>query len=196
MLHDIGVALQAKLRERLCPIPVVDGPEATKTAGWGRERIVIEHADGDGFNLPRSTHRNPEHRFVRTVSSKITIYAQRTRSGALEFEHRDRAEAVLDCVLVALGDVAAVADPLPVYNVFQPTGGRFIVPTDLEGTEVRGGAVYELDVIFERAVKVQTFTGEIAEEASVGGEEGIGVNNTVQASIDGEDFEIVIPSEA
>jgi hypothetical protein len=196
MLHDIGVALQAKLRERECPIPVIDGPESTKTATWGRERIVLEHSDGDRFGPSKGVHVNPPHRFIRSVAAKLTIYAQRTRSGALEFEHRDRAEAILDSVLVALGDVAGVTSPMPVYNVFTPTGGRFIAPTDLDGAEVRGGAVYELDVTFERAVKVQTFAGAIAEEATVGGEDGVGVVNTVIASIDGEDFETVIPSEA
>lgn len=194
MLHEFGVQLQTKLRARGCPVAVVDGPEPTGTATWGRERIVVEH-DGDGFSNTRSVHKNPPHRMIRNVGTRITIYAQSTRAKALPFEHENRAAAILDAVLVGIVDVAASGAEAP-FNAYAINAGRFFVPPDLEGTERRGGAAYELSVTFERPVVEQSFQGEIAEEVAVGGENGIGVSNTVLASLDGEDTEIVIPSEA
>lgn len=185
MLHDIGVALQTKLRARGCPLNVIDGPEPTGTTTWGRQRIVIEHDEGDGFSTTLSQRPNTAHRMNRGVASKITIYAQSTRSGAKDFEHRDLAEHVLDMVLVCLGDVASTASPPPVYNVWSADGGSFIVPADLAESERRAGAVYELKVTFQRAVKERTWDREIAAEATVGGDEGVGITSTTQTSING-----------
>jgi len=164
VIHDIGLALQVRLRAAGCPVAVVDGPEPTTTATRGRERIVIEHADSDSFVPTRSQRPNPVHRLNRSVGAKITIYAQSPRAGALDFEHRRRAEHILDLVLVALGDEAGSS---AIYNVWAPQSGQFITPPDLEGSERRGGAVYELAVTFERAVKVQTWAGDIAPEAEL-----------------------------
>lgn len=163
MIHEIGVELQAKLRAVRCPLPVVDGPEPTQTATNARERIVIEHDGDDRFGPARSQHVNPKQRMTRAIGAKITIFAKSPEPGARPYEHRRRAEHILDLVLVAMGEVAAERK-----NAWAPTGGRFVRAPDLEASERPGGAVYELDLTFDRAVLVQTWAGEIRPEAALG----------------------------
>lgn len=163
MIHDVGVELQAALVALGCPLKVVDR-EARKPAGTvGPERIVIEFDGSDSFSASRSQHRNPEHRFTRSVGAKLTIYAVSSRAGAAEFEHTRKAEHALDLVLVALDNVARTR-----RVAWTPTGGGFVQPEDLEGSERRGGAVYELTFTIDRAVTVRTWTGDAAEEVTVG----------------------------
>jgi hypothetical protein len=162
MIHEVGIEVQAALRKRGCPIPVVDRLP-TKPTSWGRQCIVIEHAEaGDRFDPPRGQHQHPRHRFTRKIGVKVTIYAQSTSAGALEFEHRRRAEHVLDLVLVALSDVARVR-----RNEFLPIAGRFVQPADLEGSDKFGGVVYELTCTLDRAVIVQTWAGESEPTVSI-----------------------------
>lgn len=163
MIHEIGVELAARLVVSGTPFPVVDGPESTKTATWGRERIVIERSGGDSFSAARSQHINPKHRRTRNIGGKITIYAQSPLSGATNFEHERRAEAVLDQVLVALDYVAAVRK-----NSWTPTGGEFVAPEDIKDSERRGGAVYELRFTFERAVMARTWANANRPEFTFG----------------------------
>lgn len=187
MIHDIGQALQAKLREAgFKSALVVDGPESTETATWGRERIVIEHDDGgDRFSHVRSQRRNPDHVATREVGAKIRVYAQSTKQGAQDWEHRRRAEKIVDQIVVALGKIAA--DETPIYNVWEPTSGRFFTPADLEISARKGGAAYELGVTFARAVMVKTWAGDIAEEVTVGTD--VEVETAREASVDGTNFE-------
>jgi hypothetical protein len=161
-LHEIGVELQAQLRTQGVPLPVVDGPEPTKTATWGRERIVIEFdPDGtDSFALPRSLPPNARHRYTAGEACKLTIYAQSARSGALVSEHRQRAKAIRNQVLVAMDHVAARRK-----NRWKPNAGGLTSPADLEKSEKPNGAVYELRFVFELPAKVLTFAGEASPEA-------------------------------
>ncbi len=161
MLHEIGVELGAALAAQGCPLRVVDGPEATKTTTWARERIVIEHDDGDGFAPVRSQHRNPKFRMVRNVAAKVTVYAKSPAEGAMDWEHRRRAEHVLDLVLVALEKVLVARK-----NGWTPKGGAFIKPDDLQNSEVAGGAVYELKFTVERGVFEQKWNGDIRAQVS------------------------------
>jgi hypothetical protein len=185
VIRELSLELQTALRAKGCPVVVLER-EATTTATFGRERIVIEHDEGgDTFGPVRGAHVNPKHRFTRKVGGKITIYAQSTRAGALEFEHRRRAEHILDLVLVALDDVAKLR-----RNAWTPTGGAFIRPADLETSERLGGAVYEMKFTIDRAVYVQTWTGDIQPEATL--EEG-GIASGTRVSINGSDDYEVVP---
>jgi len=163
MIHEIGVELQAALRARLCPFVVVDGPERRATTTWGNERVVIEHDEGgDSYEPSRSQRPNPKHRMTRRMGVKLTIYARSPKAGAREFEHRRRAEHVLDLVLVCMGDVAATR-----RNAWSQGGGKFVLPADLEKSETPGGAVYEQLITFDRAVYQQDWNGAIAGEATL-----------------------------
>lgn len=180
MIHEIGLEINAKLIARGCPLRVVDGPERTKDVTWGRERIVLEHdAAGDTFGPPRGQRPNPKHRFTRNIGCKLTIFAQSASGGAMEFEHRRRVEHVLDMVLVALEEVAIAR-----RNGMVLKGGKLIDPVDLAGSEVAGGAVYELTFTVERAVEVLTWAGGAQPEATVG-PGGVGIKSKTNASIDG-----------
>ncbi len=162
MIREIGTELAARLEAKGVPVPVVDGPE-NPTTMWGRERIVIEHDDGaDSFGPPRSHRRNPSHRYTRTMSCKMTIFAKSPAAGAAIFEHRRRAERILDKVLCAMDYVAAVRK-----NHWAPKSGKYITPPDLAGSENPAGAVYELSFEFDRAVMDQTWAGANRPESTM-----------------------------
>lgn len=181
MVHDIGRALEAKLVSRKCPFKVIDGPEDTATTTWGRERIVIERDldAGDGFAPTRSQRPNPAHRMVRLIPMKLTIYAKEPKLGATRFEHEGRADHVADLVLIALGDITG--DQSPIFNMWSQQSGRFVTPEDLAESERSAGAVYELRVTVERAVKEQDFKGAVAPEATVG-PGGVVINSQTNVS--------------
>lgn len=170
MIHEIGVELQTQLRARGVPFPVVDGPEPTTTATWGRERIVIEYdADSDdefsrprSQSAPRSHGGTPIRRYSSLEACKATIYAQSAATGANVFEHRRRAKAIRDRVLVSLEAVAADRK-----NAFDPTRGRFVVPVDLQGAVIPGGAAYEISFGFERAIEDRAWDGSSAAEGNI-----------------------------
>jgi len=161
VIHEIGVELGAALVAQGCPLKVVDGSEPTKTSTYARERIVIEHDDGDGFGPVRSQHRNPKLRMVRTVAAKVTIFAQSPAPGAQEWEHIRRAEHILDLVLVALEKVVVARK-----NAWSVKGGKFVLPDDLKASDTIGGAVYELTFTVERGVYEQKWNGTIREQVS------------------------------
>lgn len=189
MIFALAKSVATKLRARNCPIPVIlDVPEKTKSTGYYPERIVIEHdAGGDSFAGPFSQHKNPKHGFVRNVAAKATIYA-RSPKGSMTFEHRERAEAVLDLVLVALREAVSESK-----TFWTPKSGGFFVPGDLEGSDAFAGAAYELKFEIVRGVQTFDWAGDAQPEATLGGEDGVGITNTVRASLDGDDFEQVIP---
>ena len=164
MIHELGLEIQAALRAKGCPFVVVDR-EQFKAATWVRDRIVLEHAEGgDGFANVVGQRPNPKHRVTRRIGLKFTIYAQSGFTGALEFEHRHRAEQVLDLLIVALKDVARKS-----RYPSNLTGGRFVTPDILEKSERFGGAVYELSFTLDRAVSARTWAGDARPQALLGG---------------------------
>lgn len=154
MIHEIGVELGTALRGRGCSFPVVDGPEPTQPTSWSRERIVIERSGRDSYTAAPGHNINPRRYMIRNIGLKISIFAQSSRAGALAFEHERRAEQVLDMVLTSLVDIAGIRK-----NGMTLTGGEFVAPADLEKSESRGGAVYELTLSWERGVTKKTFAG-------------------------------------
>lgn len=174
MLHEIGTEVAAYLVAQGCPFRVVDGPEPTTTTTFARERVVFEYDGNDSFGHVRSQRPNPNVRLLRQCAAKLTIYAQCPSSAATTWEHRNRAEHVLDLVLVALDKALHVR-----RNGYQIKSGRFIVPVDLQGSPVIGGAAYELAFEFERAIETQTFAGAFLPESTVG--TGVTIRNTATA---------------
>lgn len=157
MIHYVGVDLKADLAAHKCPFDVVDGPEFRPTTTGARERIVIEH-DPNGGDAFGASHKQgpgpPRTVWVRTVAYKVTIYAKETHPGAAYWEHKQRADRVLDLVLVGLYQVAKVR-----ANIFQVKSGKFVLPVDLKASETPGFAVYELLFTFDRGVTDQNWDG-------------------------------------
>ncbi len=163
MIHEIARELQTAIRAKECPIPVF-GRDKKTPAGWTPERIVIEHdlQGSDTFAGPRSQHENPKHSFTRGIAAKATIYAKSPAQGAAEFEHRRRVEKILDVVLSGMRQVSADR-----RNTFTPKSGSFVVPADIEASDVHGGAAYALKFSFDRAVKDTKFDGTARPEATL-----------------------------
>lgn len=184
MIRELCKQLQEALRTAGCPFDVVEG-ETTTTAARSRERIVVEHDDGgDSFGAARGARANPSHRLTRSVGCRATIYAQSTRAGALDYEHRRRCEAALDALLVAID---RTAQRLRVS--WSPSSGSFVKPEDQAASERRGGAVYELRFSIDRAVIEQSWAGEAAPEVELGPSGVPAVTTTRRVSIDGRNYE-------
>jgi hypothetical protein len=164
MIHEIGTELGAKLSAKGCPLPVIDGPESTKTTTGARERIVIEHDEdaGDSFASAVTQHKNPKMRMIRNIGVKITIYAQAVSAGSTHWEHRRRAEHVVDLVMVALYDTLKIR-----RNGFQIKKAGFIQPSDLQASEAIAGAVYQVTLSIERGVYDQTWAGDKRPEGTL-----------------------------
>lgn len=178
MIRALGVDLQAALRSRGVPFPVVDGPEQGAPISYARERIVVENFGNDSFEAPLSQHRNPKAVALRVVGAKLTIYAKSPRAGALPFEHRERAERVLDHVLVCL-------DALGRRSQLRFLSGQWITPEDFNETERPNGAAYELTFTIGRAVYDATWTNEARPEVTLG--PGLIVNRTRVSRAHGPD---------
>lgn len=174
MIREITQELAAELASIGCPIRVLNGPEPTTTTTWGRERIVLEHADSDSFDRDVGQSINPKIRYKRNIGLKLTIYAQSTSAGATEFEHRRRAEKALDAVIVAFDNIAALR-----RNPWGPTSGAFVVPPDLAKSETQAGAVYELHLTFGRGIAERNWAGDTQDEFTILADT---ITNTVEIS--------------
>jgi len=161
VIREIGAELQTALRARGVPFDVVVGPEATRTTTWGRERIVIEYAGQDKFVPVRSQRHNAKHYGNVQFGGKLTIYAKSAKAGAMPWEHRRRAHAVMRQCVVALSDVLYQRK-----NDVAFTGGELTVPADLVASEVHGGAAYELRFTFEASIPDRDWAGDAADEVN------------------------------
>lgn len=183
MIHQVTSELQAKLRAKHCPFPVVDGPERLGQVSW-RERVVLERDDnGDSFIAPKSQRDNPKQRAICVQGWKISIWAKSPNSNALEYEHCRRAEQVRDLVVCSLYEIAKVR-----CNGLGLGRGQFKTPEGLADSERNGGALYELLLTFERGIFDVTWQGEKAPEATIG-ENGLSVSHTTEVSIVGTEPE-------
>jgi hypothetical protein len=157
VIHYVGTDLQAQLAAHLCPITVHDGPELRPPTTPARERVIIEH-DMSGSDAYLSTHtpgnKPPRTRLTRNVACKITLYAKDPRPGSMYWEHVQRAERILDLVLIGLDIVAKQR-----ANIVQFKSGKFIFPKDLSSSETPGGATYELLFNFDRGVTDRNWDG-------------------------------------
>lgn len=156
MIHEIGVELQAFMLSRGCGFPVIDGPEKRGTTTFARERVVIEHDEdgGDSYGPRHRADTNVRTRITREVGVKITIYAQRPNKGATYWEHKRRAEQVLDMVQVGLDIIGNKRSNLVAFR-----SSKFVTTADLKDGETQGGAVYEAFITFDRGVADRNWDG-------------------------------------
>lgn len=163
MLHEVGVQLAQSLQAKGCPFPVIDGPEFRPTDTGARERVVIQHDDGDGFVSRHMAKGAPNAvRLTRNQMCKLLIYAKAPSAGAMYWEHTRRAEHVLDLVLISLFDILKARRQL-----FEFKSGKFIFPDDLQKSETPALAVYELSFMFDRGVFYQKWDGSGAATATI-----------------------------
>ncbi|HEU5480422.1 MAG TPA: hypothetical protein VFU90_11340 [Candidatus Tumulicola sp.] len=161
MIHAIGEQLAAALAAAGIPLPVIDGPERRPTGTFARERIVLEPAGDDRFESNHKATKNPKTKFSRVVSYKATLYVQAQSKGAMEWEHKVRAEALLDQVIIALEAIVKAR-----ANMWAPKSGKFVLPADLKDTETPGGAIYEFTFTIDRGITTDSWTGQAAPQVT------------------------------
>jgi hypothetical protein len=159
VIHEVAVNLGQQLAGRKCPIPVLDGPDRRLPTTFGRERIIVEHdPNGDSFAPTHIAGPRlgvpPRNLLTRSIGVKITIYAQNPNKGSPYWEHKRRAELVLDMVLCALRTVGQVRQNWPGFR-----SGKFVDTEDLKASETPGGAIYELFVTVDRGVADRNWDG-------------------------------------
>lgn len=190
MLREVGVALQKRLEGRGCPIRVVDGlDEQPVAATYARERIVLERDPaGDGYKAPRGTSSLSRRRgpTFRLIGCRAVIYVREPRVGAMPFEHMQRAEKVIDHLLIALDETLRADAKCRCVIV----GGSFEAEPDLGASEKASGARYVLRFQIERGLVVQKWNGTGPTLKPIGGGvEGIDVSLTVSVGINGAAYE-------
>lgn len=165
MLYQIMRQLDGNLKAQHVPFPVVFGPEAADAITSTKERIVFQHrgANADTFAPPTSKQTNPEMPFIRFQGAQILIYARANVIGATWHDHAERAEAVLDHVIAELDQIVRIRK-----NTMRLGSGGFIELTDTAGSQVKGVAVYSLELSIDRGIFKRTWEGRVREEVVVG----------------------------
>jgi hypothetical protein len=161
VIHQIAKDLGKYLASRGCGFPVYD-KEATAPTTWARNRVVVARGDEDKVGPPRFQSRNPKVHFIRTIPATITIFAQSTKTGAQEFEHRRVADNVVDMVLIALRSIAGTRK-----SGLAIVSSKRVPIDDLEKSERVGGYAHEIAFTIERAVSERTWAGAIQDEFEV-----------------------------
>jgi hypothetical protein len=161
MIHEIGLEIDALLKARGCPMPVIDGPESDPTT-FANDRIVIETAGGDAWIPVERVSHNPKRYAIRRIGVQIRIFAHVERKGAAFFEHRRKCDHVLDLVYVALRKVAQTRG-----NAFEIRTADYYLPPDLAASDSPAGCGYELRLFWDRAVGDIDWQYRKADEATI-----------------------------
>lgn len=183
ILSSFGQILRTNLLAHKCTIPLIyDTPERTQSINFARERIVLEYDtdETDSFGPPQTQSRNPPKPVAtRTIALKATIYARHPNQGALAFEHKERAESILDMFVCALMEAQSSQQRVRVF----PKSGRWLTPPDAKQSERPSGAMYELKFTIDRGIASTNWDGTSATEKTIGTD--ITIAETETASIAG-----------
>lgn len=160
--------VEARLAAKLCPLPLVYGPERTDAmASLTQSRIVFERERGASEGIQASATRptNPRNVAVRFLPVVVRIYAQSTLSGARVHEHERIADQAADKLIEALRHVVVARK-----NRIEFTGGRLLSALELEerGLSSWAGVVYELRFTTDRSVTTANWAGAARPEATLG----------------------------
>lgn len=183
MLHGIALRVDAALKKRGVPFPVVYGPERQDSTVASSSRIVIERdrKNRDVVGPARAVHTNPNMRSVRTVACVARVFAKSNRAGAGHQDHEGVCDVLVDLLDCALDEVIRSDQTL-----WQATGGKLLGADELaaQGLKTWPGVVYEYWFTIDRGACDRTFAGEAAPEASVG-DGGVVLQSTTKVKVNG-----------
>lgn len=182
MLYGIAHRVEAALKARGIPFPVVYGPERTDTTTLGtRTRIVIERdrEGGDSVGPARSVHTNPNMRAVRAVGAVARVFAKSERAGAGVQDHEGVADKLVDRLHVALDSIIRSDQTL-----WAVSSAKLLNANELEqrGLKTWPGVVYEIKFSVDRGVFDTDWTGEAAPEAELGADS---ISSTTTVKLNG-----------
>ena len=187
MIFAICQGVAESMTGRGFPVSVSPGPERPTAAGPGRQRhrIVISRdtSAGDAIQPPVGVRRNGERIFARMVGYTARVYAFDPSAGALNWEHEDEVDCIVDGLLVALHDWAQ--EGRAILAVGQ---GRMLTPEELRASDGSVVAGYELPFRMGRSVDRRHYDGTERATATL-----TGIVTVTRVSLDGETFEDVPP---
>jgi hypothetical protein len=132
--------LDAALLAKDSPFRVTYGPERTTVAGGGVTRIVIDDAGPGADTGGAITSQNAQHNVGQyDLGFTMRVYARSPKTGARIQDHRTLARRIFK---FAYGELNTIARQFS-KGIAPSWSGGFVVPEDLEGSEVLSGALYE-----------------------------------------------------
>lgn len=191
MLYEVHREVAAGLLAKGYSLPVVYR-ERTQAEGFESDRVVLQHVrgNGDSFGAPVGPAQNPRAWGTVAAAASMRIYARDTQLGAAIQDHERLAWDYFQAAGAELWK--ALRRRRNRVDVERWAGG-FIDPEAMEGTEVWGGAVYELTFPMERHLFDRTWEGVgrptkaiagIKSQTSVAGDIGSGGTETACNAVD------------
>ena len=178
MLGRLRAQLETELRSRGVPVRVEYGPAVPGRTSSPVDVVVVSYdPSGDAFG---ALARGARVRMTRTVRMVAEVRAHANVAGARRQDHEDRAQRIVDSVLLSLDQALRGAG-----YIWRSTGGRFVADAE----RLPEGALYELAFEAERSVRDQDWAesdpeafeleaGSIASRTSVFGSLGEGAGET------------------
>ena len=159
MINEIAATMSTEVAARLCPLPVVYGPERIQDANLSRSRIVVERprTGGETIGPPRVPRHNPPRRAERGIPGVVRIFARSNVDGARPEDHEVMVDAAADVAICAL-QVAVTR----LKTTATITSAGLVDPATLELPELRSwsGAVYEIAFVAQHGVHDVTWAGD------------------------------------
>jgi hypothetical protein len=183
MLPELVKTIAAELKARAVPMRVVYGPERG-AQGMSSPRIVIEY-DRDSRERvtgPRRPQANPNMVYVRAVPCRARVFAQSTEQGSRVQDHERIGNQVGDLLLVSIFAALQKSKTLGSITSVQLLSAAAL---EREGLETWPGVVLDVGFEVDRGVRDRTWTTEKAPEATVGGDDGVGIATDGQVHLDG-----------
>ena len=179
MIYALSKAIGDLLAAQGCPFKVVYGPERAG-AFVNETRIVVERnrLGRDELAAPPSRPLNPKMIGIRWLACTATIYAQSSTPGANVWDHERIADQLVDLFTIALRK--AVLSSTHRYTI---ASANFLPVEELQmlGIEQWPGVVYQLAFTVDRAVDDLPWSGEPAQEVTLGSN-GLGLGLDLNAS--------------
>jgi hypothetical protein len=155
MLYSIARELEAALKAKHVPFPIVFGPERSEAVATNN-RIVFEHGGpgADSYTPPLATHRNPKMHFNCMQGVRLRIFARSPMSNAGHHDHTGLADQVRDAVLCELDVIVRTRK-----NTWTQGPGGYVPLEDAGASSGFGGVIYELTFSIDRGIERRTWEG-------------------------------------
>ncbi len=162
MLHAIYLELQEALKARGVPFDVLYGPFPAPVPGSSAIVFDVDATTKGQFRpAPSGAPRNPSVILQRALPGVVRVYAQSTKDGAADWDHRRVAERVVDQIVASLRRICVARRE---QIDFQSAGLMSAQELDEAGIQTWPGVVHETKFQVWRGVTDSvSYTAEAAD---------------------------------